>query len=274
MIKITDDFGNILSLKTKNAEIFCNYVTKNYDLSIPEISGKLYHTLRVADMCIELAEKLGLDKELAYTIGLLHDFSRFEQWKKYQSFADHKTVDHADEAARLLFDENQIALFDVDEKEKELIRLAVKNHNKKEIDFEEIKNVDEKNFDKIVLFCKLIRDCDKLDIAYRFYMGDLNIDLSKPGVSQNVLESFKKHKLVNKNDIQTGADELLTLIGYLFDMNYTEMYQCMDMDAFWNGVDKFYCKNLNKEDNAVVQKQIEIMKNFISTKIAENEKNN
>lgn len=274
MIKITDDFGNILSLKTKNAEIFCDYVTKNYDLSIPEISGKLYHTLRVADMCIELAEKLGLDKELAYTIGLLHDFSRFEQWKKYQSFADHKTVDHADEAVRLLFDENQIVLFDVDEKEKELIRIAVKNHNKKEIDIDAIKQFECGDFDRILAFCKIIRDSDKYDIFYRMQMGDIGIDFEKTGVSPKVTAFYQIHEMVDKREVQTGADELLTLIGYLFDMNYTEMYQCMDMDAFWNGVDKFYCKNLNKEDNAVVQKQIEIMKNFISTKITENEKNN
>ena len=57
-------------------------------------------------------------------------------------------------------------------------------------------------------------------------------------------------------------------------MNYTEMYQCMDMDAFWAGIEKHYCQKLNKEDYDIVQKQIEIMKNFISTKIAENEKNN
>ena len=40
--------------------------------------------------------------------GLLHDIGRFEQLKRYQSFIDSQTIDHANLGVTILFDDNLI----------------------------------------------------------------------------------------------------------------------------------------------------------------------
>ena len=36
------------------------------------------------------------DVEIIMLIGLLHDYSRFEQWCKYNTFSDINSIDHGD----------------------------------------------------------------------------------------------------------------------------------------------------------------------------------
>lgn len=43
------------------------------------------------------------DIELATIAGLLHDYARFEQWTKYHTHDDSKSVDHGDLAVKILF---------------------------------------------------------------------------------------------------------------------------------------------------------------------------
>lgn len=62
---------------------------------------------------------LGLDQDeidLASLIGLLHDIGRFEQLKRYNCFIDSKTIDHALLGVQILFDDNLISKFDIDQK--------------------------------------------------------------------------------------------------------------------------------------------------------------
>lgn len=52
------------------------------------------------------AKLLGFNEEdiyLAEIIGLLHDFGRFEQLRKYHSYNDATTIDHADYSIEQLF---------------------------------------------------------------------------------------------------------------------------------------------------------------------------
>ena len=84
---------------------FQNYIS-SYDMTIPSIRLKVVHTYKVVECCEYLCQHLHLSKEdtdLAMLIALLHDIGRFEQWMQYQSFADHKTIDHALFSSQLLF---------------------------------------------------------------------------------------------------------------------------------------------------------------------------
>ena len=49
-----------------------------------------------------------IDIEMAIIIGLLHDYARFEQWTRYKTYSDIKSVDHGDLAIQMLFDNNEI----------------------------------------------------------------------------------------------------------------------------------------------------------------------
>ena len=56
--------------------------------------------------CRLIAEKIGLceyDCDMAWVIGLLHDFARFGQAVRTHSFIDNEKFDHARLGARLLF---------------------------------------------------------------------------------------------------------------------------------------------------------------------------
>jgi putative nucleotidyltransferase with HDIG domain len=59
---------------------------------------KYIHSLLVSRLCRQIAESLDLSKgdvDLAWLIGILHDIGRFEQQRRYHTFIDYKSMDHA-----------------------------------------------------------------------------------------------------------------------------------------------------------------------------------
>ena len=131
---------------------FIEYV-KKYDLKKSNIMRKFHHSFRVMEYTKEICESLNLNEEdtsLALVIGLLHDIGRFEQWNKYKTYYDSISIDHGDLGADILED------FLEEDENKHIILTAVKNHNKPSIE----NDLDERT----LLFCKIVRDADKLDI--------------------------------------------------------------------------------------------------------------
>ena len=77
-------------------EEFLKYATP-YEKYGEKIELKIKHTMRVKKISKDLAESLNLSKEdvdLAEYCGLLHDIARFEQWKRYGTYDDLKSIDH------------------------------------------------------------------------------------------------------------------------------------------------------------------------------------
>lgn len=92
---------------------FAEYV-RNYDPSDEKIKLKIDHTYRVAGLCQRIAESLGLsepDVDIAWFLGMLHDIGRFEQIRRFGTFNDAQSVDHAEFGADLLFKEGLIRKF-------------------------------------------------------------------------------------------------------------------------------------------------------------------
>lgn len=92
---------------------FAEYV-RNYDPSDEKIKLKIDHTYRVAGLCQRIAESLGLsepDVDIAWLLGMLHDIGRFEQIRRFGTFNDVQSVDHAEFGADLLFKEGLIRKF-------------------------------------------------------------------------------------------------------------------------------------------------------------------
>ena len=86
-------------------ERFHDY-TGRYNPDDPMIRHKIVHTLSVAGLSEKIAGSLGLDAEdvdFAWFLGLLHDIGRFEQVRRYGTFVDSQSVDHAEFGADLLF---------------------------------------------------------------------------------------------------------------------------------------------------------------------------
>ena len=86
--------------------------TDRYDSTDPKIKLKIDHTYRVADLCERIAKSLELSQEdidLAWLSGMLHDIGRFEQLRRYHTFADAQSIDHARFAVELLYEDGLIA---------------------------------------------------------------------------------------------------------------------------------------------------------------------
>lgn len=194
----------------KYIESFKEYI-KDYDITNDKIKLKYNHTLRVMELQNKYAKILGFtdeDIELATLIGILHDIGRFEQVRIYNSFNDLETIDHADFSVEQLFHKNEILKFTDNESWYPIIEFAVRNHNKKEIP-----NVDDK---RLLAHAKLIRDTDKTDIMISA-IGTIIEDDST--ISDKVLETFKKHGIIDRRDVKTKSDTTVVQYAFIFDIN-------------------------------------------------------
>ena len=194
---------------------FINYVS-NYDLNNIKIKLKYDHSIRVMNLMMKYAKELGFDSyevELASVIGLLHDIGRFEQLKEYDSFNDKETIDHATLGVKLLFEDNLIKKFWSNKNDYELIKFAIKNHNKL--------NIEKCNNEKFLKYAKLIRDTDKIDILYVYGVSDeLKVRSENISISKPILNCIKDNKTVSYDLINNKNDELSVSFSYIFDINY------------------------------------------------------
>ena len=196
----------------KIMKIFNEY-TKEFDLKNPHIMGKFHHSYRVMEYAKEIAESLDLsedDIKLASIIGLFHDIGRFNQWTKYETYEDSKSIDHGDYGADIIKD--FIDDITSNEEEQKIIMVSIKNHNKYQIE----DNLTQRE----MLFCKIIRDADKLDI-----MREQGIIQENYEVKQDLLDYLKNHKMVTNNLVETKMDGLIRLISFIFDFNFKYSYQ-------------------------------------------------
>lgn len=190
---------------------------------------KKKHTLLVLENIINLAKSIDLDQdnsELAECCAILHDVGRFEQVKRYNSFSDSKTINHALLGVEIIEELN--VLKEYSEEEKALILSAIEKHNMLEIP--KISNADEE------ILVKLLRDADKLDI-YRVvtsYYTELKrnsnqgIELElpdKPAITKKIFDSLMKEKAVNYKYLETLADFKLLQMSWVFDINFKKSYK-------------------------------------------------
>ena len=201
----------------ENFDKFDEYVMK-YDMNEDKIKYKYNHTYRVVHQAEEVCRSLNTDtveRDLASLIALLHDIARFKQWTEYKTFSDSKSFDHGDEAVKILFDEGEINNYICDKEDYEIIKKAIANHNKKDVDYD-------KMTDREKLHTKIIRDADKVDIMYGISTGKfIKFDEEKDkGISDKVREDFLSHKLVSRADTNNNNDELLLHVSMIYDLNF------------------------------------------------------
>lgn len=230
---------------------FAEYV-RNYDPSDEKIKLKIDHTYRVAGLCQRIAESLGLsepDVDIAWLLGMLHDIGRFEQIRRFGTFNDAQSVDHAEFGADLLFKEGLIRKFaegyyeecelarsgneeaeqiiknnEHHNKDTGLLELAIRQHNKY--------RVKEDLTERQRMFCDILRDADKVDIFKvnadipMEIIYDVTTEELKSGViSKEVLESFYKRETVLKSVRKSAVDHIVGHISLLFELVYKESYR-------------------------------------------------
>lgn len=245
--------------KAKNE--FMNY-TNNYDLNNTNITRKIYHSLRVMEYSKRIAENLNLSKEqidLATLIGLLHDIARFEQWKRYETYNDKKSIDHGDLAVELLEENNFIRKFIESDEYDEIIKIAIKNHNKYKIE--------ELDGEKL-LQAQIIKDADKLDIFYQiatqYYKNPRETE--KQNISDDFLEEFMKEQCVHKKADQTDLDELVLITSFIYDIYFDYSLKILHDERY---IEKIFEQFDFKQDGVKekVQEIIGLANKYIVSKI-------
>ena len=243
--------------KAKNE--FLNY-TSNYDKNNSKIDLKIWHSIRVMELSKLLGERMDLDEEdieIATVIGLLHDLGRFDQITKHDTFNDFQSFDHGDYAVELL--NNDMRNYVDTDKYDDLIKVAIKNHNKYKIE--------DGLTEKELLFSKLVRDADKVDIlyqaTYRYWEGKEE-KINNSLIDQKILDEFFDKKQVEFEHEKTYNElaEVIMTIAFIFDINFKESFQVIKNENYINKIlDRFNFKDIDKIR--------EFANNYIDEKIQE-----
>ena len=193
---------------------------------------KIGHTYRVCDNVCRIAKSLGMGRDdlaLAEVLALFHDIGRFEQLKVFGSFNDRITVDHAKLGLKVLNNSGVLAC--LPRNERRLLCRTIWLHNKYEIP--------ETERGDTVLFSRLIRDADKLDILgvinEHFECRDLHpnsaLDFGmkdKPGFSREAVSEILQGKMVRIPVLETMNDMRLMYLSWVFDIYFPVTLSCID----------------------------------------------
>ena len=184
---------------------------------------KEIHTGYVTTHMVALARELGLDAHdaaLTEIMGLFHDVGRFRQYSLYKTFNDAQSEDHAALALQVL---SELPFMKkLAPKDEALVRFAIANHNKKAI-----AQTDDK---RALLFAKMLRDADKLDI-YRVLAPFLDESHAEEAprfvqglTSQKVTERFAtaliEGRQADYHDIRTHGDRKVVRLLWVYDIYF------------------------------------------------------
>ncbi|HOO77505.1 MAG TPA: HD domain-containing protein [bacterium] len=183
------------------------------------------HTYRVRAEIMALGRNLGLvasAMELAEILALVHDVGRFEQYARFRTFVDRRSLDHAALGADIL--RSSPALDPLPPRLRELVLRCVSYHNRAELPAGEGR--------ECLYFTRLLRDADKLDIwrvvtdYYRAGPGERNPALElelpdTPGFSDEVCRSLLEERMVDSGLLANLNDFKLLQAGWVYGINFT-----------------------------------------------------
>lgn len=188
---------------------------------------KIEHTARVCDNIIHLGRSIDLtDRQLrlAETIGLFHDVGRFEQYRRYRTFNDRKSANHAVLGIDVL---NEGALLaSLPAAEKSIIIDAVRFHNAPALP--------RNKPPQAMVFMRLIRDADKLDIWKVFADYYRHHQRPQPAIFQhlpdlptcnaNIVNAILEKRMAKFQDMQSLNDFKLLQLSWVFDLHFPETF--------------------------------------------------
>ena len=208
---------------------FDDYVAGFYgddDFLNANLKLKEHHSRRVCQEMLYLANQVNLtdnQRRMAEVISLFHDIGRFEQFTKYRTYNDFRSVDHCLLGLEVLREAK--VLDAVAGEERELIEKAIEYHGRKDLPAD----LD----GQCLLFSKLIRDADKLDVLYvvtQYYRqyrdnpGNFLLEVEfpdNPAYSAEVIEAILRGELIDYTRLRTLNDVKLLQLGWVYDINFT-----------------------------------------------------
>ena len=183
----------------------------------PMMALKFYHTDMVVANAEAIAAGEGMDAETAEVCALaalLHDTGRYEQLRRYNTFRDSESVDHAVFSHDIVREKGWLD----GHPHKDAILAAVLFHNRRELPG----GLDELTF--TASHC--VRDADKLDIFRVLEERVANTDWRndnaafwnlpvKAAPNPDVIAAIREGRAVDDQNIKSLADFVLIQVGWL-----------------------------------------------------------
>ncbi len=205
--------------------VFLSYA-KQYDTENILIRHKIEHTFRVAELSKNYAKALSQSREdvdFAWLLGLLHDIGRFEQARRYGTFVDSQSTDHAELSADILFKDGLINSFPTEGLPKNwrmIAETAVRLHNKLSLP----DNLD----NRTKFFSQLLRDADKTDIfrviadiPFKDRAGNSLASFQETGkASPEVMNCVLEHRCVPKRLVRSRFEGRIMHCCMAFELVY------------------------------------------------------
>ncbi len=186
---------------------------------------KQLHTQKVCEEIEYLCTALGLDESdhlLAGAVALLHDVGRFEQYRRHQTFMDARSENHCFLALEII--KAQGVLDDFEASERDVILTAVRHHGARVLP--------DGLPERTALFCRLIRDADKIDIFRvvldnyrRWKESPEGFVLAVPFPDEDtynpaLLEAVIEGRTIDYRELRTIHDVRLLQLGWIHDINF------------------------------------------------------
>ncbi len=183
------------------------------------------HSRRTCSEMLYLAEHLGLDakeKPATEAAALLHDIGRFEQFVKYRTYNDTRSVNHCLLGVDVLTSTG--VLEDFGRQTKQIIEKAIEYHG--------VKELPENLNGRCLLLSQMLRDADKLDIfgivvegyaQYRDNPDEFELEVEFPdhdGYSADIVQDILQGRRIDCRRLRTLNDMKLLQLGWVYDVNF------------------------------------------------------
>jgi len=225
--------GFILDAPLSNLKSwFADYV-RRFDSIDPDVQRnmdlKSGHTRRVCENILDIGKSQGLsprDLHVAEAAALLHDIGRFEQYRRYRTFVDGKSENHAALGVKVIKENRLLKDFEPDAAG--IILRAVACHNRLEVPVD--------GGPRFLLILRMLRDADKVDIwrvvteYYRNSTDSRNqaVELDLPDtddISDSIYEALMAGRSARMSDLRVLNDFKLLQIGWVFDLNFPRSFE-------------------------------------------------
>ncbi len=195
---------------------------------------KRLHTFKVREAALTVAGAEGFsgeEKICASYAALAHDFGRFEQFRRYRTFYDRKSVNHAELGVTIMRRLGEPSGLPAEFRE--TVYRIVLRHNQRRL--EEVADPFERRISM------LIRDADKIDILrvlsveYRNCRDNRKAAYelkNEPVISAGVRKYVESGSAVPYAELRTVPDFVVNVAGWINDLNFPTSRRLFREGAF------------------------------------------
>ena len=190
---------------------------------------KIHHSMRVCGIAKRISTQEAFsdnEKNISYLCALFHDIGRFDQFMKFKTFLDSKSVNHAEYGYEILL--NTDVLEGVDVETRSIIAGSTRLHNRQ--------NIPDETDPYLRRFVNITRDADKIDILELFCNYHLSraknkndaLELDLPdtnGFNSEIVDLIYAKKTISNSLRKNYNDMKLIHLAWVLDLNYRESFR-------------------------------------------------